>query len=63
MPTIVKPTAPAVSSQLIRKRREQRQLSQGEMAQLLGVSRRTIVRWEQGESVPMRVFQKLLREL
>ena len=47
----------------IRILRDQNQLTQEKMAQLLGVSVRTVVRWEQGVSTPSPLALVRINEL
>ena len=47
----------------IKRLRERLQLSQQEFAKRLNVTRRTVLRWEAGDSEPSPIFQKMLREM
>jgi DNA-binding XRE family transcriptional regulator len=47
----------------IKMLREHMGLTQTELADKLGVSRRTIYRWEMKQHKPLPVFQKLIKEL
>jgi DNA-binding transcriptional regulator YiaG len=47
----------------IKELREHMGLTQTEFADKLGVSRRTIYRWEMKQHKPLPVFQKLIKEL
>lgn len=42
----------AITGQHIKQRRESLQLTQGELAELLGVALNTVSRWENGSSLP-----------
>ncbi len=50
-------------SALIRRYRLRHGLTQGRMASLIGVSQRTISRWERGEDSPNLEWQRRLRDL
>lgn len=48
-----------ITSKRLRKLREEMGLSQGELAKKLGISRTAYVKYETGESKPMRKLQEL----
>ena len=48
-----------ITSKRLRKLREEMSLSQGELAKKLGISRTAYVKYETGESKPMRKLQEL----
>ncbi|MBD2516088.1 helix-turn-helix domain-containing protein [Nostoc sp. FACHB-973] len=48
---------------LIRQLRQQLELSQEKFAAKLGVSLRTVNRWENGSAVPSRMALKLIEEM
>jgi DNA-binding XRE family transcriptional regulator len=50
-------------SELVRRYRLRHALTQGRMAALLGVSQRTISRWERGQDKPSLALQRHLRDL
>ncbi|MGF2035457.1 MAG: helix-turn-helix domain-containing protein [Nostoc sp. CmiVER01] len=50
-------------SDLIRELRQQLDLSQEKFAAKLGVSLRTVNRWENGSSVPSQMALKLIQEM
>jgi putative transcriptional regulator len=50
-------------SDLIRELRQQLDLSQEKFAAKLGVSLRTVNRWENGSSVPSQMALKLIEEM
>lgn len=47
----------------VKRLRERLRLTQKQMAQRMGVSLRSVIRWEQGTSVPHPVFTRMMREL
>jgi putative transcriptional regulator len=54
---------PLKISDLIRELRQQMDLSQEKFAAKLGVSLRTINRWENGSTVPSQMALKLIEEI
>ncbi|MEH2088033.1 helix-turn-helix domain-containing protein [Nostoc sp.] len=54
---------PLKISDLIRELRQQLDLSQEKFAAKLGVSLRTINRWENGSTVPSQMALKLIKEM
>ncbi|MGF1934131.1 MAG: helix-turn-helix domain-containing protein [Nostoc sp. ChiQUE02] len=54
---------PLKISDLIRELRQQLDLSQEKFASKLGVSLRTINRWENGSTVPSQMALKLIEEM
>ena len=52
-----------MNSEQIRKIRKRLGLSQREFAKLIGAGLRTVAGWEIGESTPLPLFQKQIREL
>ncbi|MEH2211923.1 MULTISPECIES: helix-turn-helix domain-containing protein [unclassified Nostoc] len=54
---------PLKISDLIRELRQQLDLSQEKFAAKLGVSLRTINRWENGATVPSQMALKLIKEM
>lgn len=47
----------------IRVRRLYQKLSRGALAKLVGVHRNTVTRWERGQSIDLRSFLRVCREL
>ena len=52
-----------MKSEQIRKIRKRLGLSQKEFAKRIGAGHRTVAGWEIGESVPLPLFQRQIREL
>jgi transcriptional regulator with XRE-family HTH domain len=53
----------AIGSSRLRQFRQDRELSQEALARLIGVSVRTVVRWEQGHSEPSALAAQRIEEL
>lgn len=49
--------------QEIKRIRLKKEMTQEEFAKSIGVSRRAVVRWEKGESVPHKMFVGKIKEL
>ena len=49
--------------QEIKRIRLRKEMTQEEFAQAVGSSRRAVVRWEKGESVPHKMFVEKIKEL
>jgi transcriptional regulator with XRE-family HTH domain len=49
-----------VSGEAIRRLRRERGLSRAALGELVGVSERTVLRWESGESLPSRAHLRAL---
>jgi transcriptional regulator with XRE-family HTH domain len=47
----------------LKTERKQRGWTQAELAQVLGVSTKTVVRWERGQSVPFPYYRRKLSSL
>ena len=46
----------------IKKRREEKGLTQEDLAKLIGVSRVTVARWETDKTKPLPIFQEILKK-
>jgi len=47
----------------LQEMRKQLNVTQDEFAQMLGIARATVNRWEQGRTQPSKMAQKLIEEL
>lgn len=46
----------------MKRERKRKKLTQAQLARAVGVDKRTIIRWEQGDTAPRPIFKTLLRE-